>query len=274
MIEISNLSIFYNKNKDIILKDIKLIIQKPSIVLIVGKSGSGKSTLAKALLGILQKFEKVSVSGSIKIDGKNINDINRSQFSNYFGFLPQNPMDYVLNLLVRDEISFPLENLGYSKEDINIKISEITQKLNIFHLLDKLVTEISSGELQKVALSTALITKPKILILDEPFARIDLKSTLVLLEILKSLKQENTYILIFEHHLDYLLEICDRVILLKNGKISIDGDPEQVVNNIDDLYLPEVSKILIPGISKKLFDFEDVFNRINKNLINQINLGK
>ena len=123
MIEITNLDVNYKNNDNLSLKNINLSFIDPSIVLIVGESGSGKSTLAKAIMGILHKFNGMNIKGSIKLDGFEYNDLEPGVLNKNNGFLPQYPADFTLNQLVIDEISFPLENLGFSRDQV-VKPSE------------------------------------------------------------------------------------------------------------------------------------------------------
>ena len=254
MLHVSNLTVNYPNEKIPALDSFSLDIEKNGLYLIAGKSGSGKSTFAKTILKLLSK--SCTTSGSIVLHGQNFQNLDRNQLIRYVGFLPQFPMDYILNLLVRDEVSFPLENLGYTKKEIELALDEILQKLQISFLKNRLVTEISSGELQKVALATALISKPRILILDEPFARMDSNSELNLINLLRELKKE-TIIIILEHHLDYILEITDSVILLDQRKTIITGIPGDVLPFLlNDI--PEISKITIPNKKNKFFSFSDL----------------
>ena len=168
--------------------------------------------------------------------------------------------------MVRDEIVFHLENLGSRKEEIKSRLDKVLQSLDIVHLQNRVVTELSSGEIQKVALAKALIINPKILILDEPFARIDSSSALNLIEILKNLKR-NLIIIIFEHHLDDLLEIADRLIILENGEIVSDASPENSFHLLTDTLQPDIMKIKIPGKSKVNYKFNSVKKEVVKFLL-------
>lgn len=242
LLEISNLSVSYLKDNITALRNFNLKITENSLTLISGNSGSGKSTFANCIMNLLPKNKSIDISGTLKIDNLLIKNLKKRNFLQLVGFLPQFPMDYVLNLLIYDEIAFPLENLGYSKNEIEIKVNFILNKLKIMHLKNKIITEISSGELQKVALATALVTEPKILILDEPFARLDSDSELNLINILQSLKKE-MIIIVLEHHLDYLLEIVDNIIILDSGNIIYQGNTSQCIEHLKEIDLPEIASI-------------------------------
>lgn len=228
------------------------------LVVIAGNSGSGKSTFAKVLFNLLPS--NCEVSGSILLNNKNITEIPEEQRFELLGFLPQFPSDYVLNLLVYDEMAFPLENLGLTKSEIAKQIEKVLNQLRISHLKNRVITELSSGELQKVALATALISEPSIIILDEPFARIDSDSEITLIENLAELKK-TSLIIILEHHLDYILELADYIILLDKGKIISKGLPKSVLDDLNH-NKPEISQILIPPNTKDLISYNAVLNKL------------
>ncbi len=265
LLHITNLTISYGNETSPALVNFSLQSNDTGIILIAGNSGSGKSTLAKSFLKLLP--ENCNISGSIEIDEVNILSLDRNQLLRKIGFLPQFPMDYNLNLLVYDEIAFPLENLGYSKREIASSIDSILNKLHIAHLKYKLITELSSGELQKVGLATALISRPSILILDEPFARMDSNSELILIELLKDLKKDSL-IIILEHHLDYILEICDTVFLLDKGNTISQGTPQKIISGLNT-NKPEISKIIIPPDKQNFISYSNLMVELTNYLSNK-----
>lgn len=262
MLQISNLTIFYKHNDIPSLKDFSLDISKNSLIVISGNSGSGKSTLAKSLINLLPKGTKRT--GKLSIDNVDLSNYSPNDVFSSMGFLPQFPMDYNLNLLVYDEVAFPLENLGFSKQEISKKIDKILTKLQIKHLKNKIITELSSGELQKVSLATAIVSEPKILILDEPFARMDPNSEINLIEIIKELKKDSV-IIILEHHLDYILEIADWVVILDNGLTVAQGIPKEIIDILGQ-NKPEISQIIIPTGESRHISFTNTMNDLEKYL--------
>ena len=136
MLQISDLTIYYKHNKTPSLKDFSLSVSNNSLIVISGNSGSGKSTLAKSLINLLPK--NVIKTGKITINNIELTNLSPNDIFSIIGFLPQFPMDYNLNLLVYDEIAFPLENLGFSRQQIAKKVNNILNKLNILHYFDKM----------------------------------------------------------------------------------------------------------------------------------------
>ena len=258
MLQIKDLTISYKRSDISALSNISLQIDTNSLVVIAGASGSGKSSIAKAIMNLLPRG--TNKSGTIALDNNDISTIKRDIFFKSIGFLPQFPMDYILNLLVYDEIAFPLENIGHSKEEIDKKVTEILDLLHISHLKNKIVTELSSGELQKVSLATALISKPSLLILDEPFARMDPNSELNLVELLQELKVVTT-IIILEHHLDYILELADQLVILEQGKIIAKGNPKSIIQYLKE-NRPEITKIKIPNQTDIYISYNKILTEI------------
>jgi iron complex transport system ATP-binding protein len=125
---------------------------------------------------------------------------------------------------------------------------EVLNQLEISHLQKRLITELSSGELQRVALATALAPKPPVLILDEPMARIDSKMEINLAKILNDIARHGQSVIIFEHRLDYLLIYADYLILLDSGKIDAQGKPIEIIDKLETVDIPEVSRINWPGL--------------------------
>ncbi len=243
LLEISNLGIKYRGSSSWTLQNVSFVANPGEITLVTGASGSGKSTLARALMTLIPKFYPAIVEGEICLDGENINSISRFEFIKRCGYVPQYPADFTTTLSVEEEIVLSLENLGYYPEQILQRLNEVFTLLEISHLRKKVQTELSSGELQRVSLSTAIAPDVSVLILDEPMARIDLKSELNLVKVLLDLAKQGKTIIVFEHRLDYLLPAVDKVIFLADGTIHSIGTPKDIISCLIDVDLPEVSLI-------------------------------
>lgn len=243
LLEISDLSVRYLKSSQWALEGVNFIGEKEELTIVVGPSGCGKSTLAQAILGLIPAFIEAEILGKIKIMGKLLEELSRKDIIQFLGYVPQYPADFTINLLVEEEIAFSLENLAYPRNEIQSCIVDILDQLEISHLRYRLITELSSGELQRVALATAIAPRPPILIFDEPMARIDPKSEITLARILYNLAQNGHLVIAFEHRLDYLLPLADRIIILENGKVIADGKPRSLLDSIKHVDLPEVSEL-------------------------------
>ena len=176
-------------------------IYPQDVVLINGASGIGKSTLLYALKGLIPHVINGNLSGEIYYNDNDISNLNSRDLSN-IGLLLQNPQAQIITQTVIEELAFGLENLQIPRETILSKIEIYAKKFNITHLLNKSTAELSTGEMQQINLISILITKPRVLLLDEPTAFLDVESATHFIDAFNNL--DNTTIIIIEHNLDYL----------------------------------------------------------------------
>ncbi|MHA1215140.1 MAG: ABC transporter ATP-binding protein [Candidatus Hodarchaeales archaeon] len=266
MLSIDNLSVRYQDSSEWALQNISLATELGQLVIVAGSSGCGKSTLANTIIGIIPAFVPAEVSGHISLEGKQIESLNRKEKIGYFGYVPQYPSDFVTTMLVEEEIAFPLENFGYDPIEAHKRVDLVLKELGISHLKNKLITELSSGELQKVSIATAIAPDPPILIFDEPMARIDPNSEISITNILRKLCNNGKLVIAFEHRLDYLFSKADIVYFIDKGKIKVSGTPQEVVGSIHGVDLPEVAEIKIEGRNKRFIDLEEVKSFLKKAL--------
>ncbi|MFX0207313.1 MAG: energy-coupling factor ABC transporter ATP-binding protein [Candidatus Hodarchaeota archaeon] len=257
MLHVNDFWLKYQGTSEWTLRSIDFEVKLGELVVIAGPSGSGKSTLAQAILGLIPGFIPAVTKGLIMLDSKEINVIDRSLLLQKIGYLPQYPADFTTTMVVEEEIAFPLENQGLSKRTINARIKDVLKTLNITHLSSKLMTELSSGELQRVSFATALALSPPILILDEPMARIDPKSEILLVRILEKLAKAGHLILAFEHRLDYLLTAADQILFIDEGTIQAKGPPREILEKMKGVDVPEVSEIAIDEKNQRPIDISE-----------------
>ncbi len=241
-LEIKNLTKLYTSNKGI--KDINLKLNEKECVAIIGKSGSGKSTLLKTILNIINKD-----SGEVYFYNEPLNK-DYEAIMNIVGYLKDSPNDYP-NLTIINFIK--IVNRYYNLDYTN----DILEYLDEFNLnKDNKISELSSGENQKLSLILALFYKPKILLLDEPTNHLDQITITKLQNILKKLKYEGTSILICSHSLNFILNLADRIYLLNDFKL---------IDIKDELLKKDYKKITIT--SNYNLTFKDLnikgFNRLN-----------
>ncbi|MFX1236762.1 MAG: ABC transporter ATP-binding protein [Promethearchaeota archaeon] len=210
-----------------------LKIYEGETLIIAGPSGGGKSTLSYALNGAIPWRIKGYSKGTIEIFQKNVNDYKFFEISKLVGLVSQNPLDQLVTFSVYDEIAFGLENLRLPKEQIEAEIEEISQFMGISHLLDRDIDQLSGGQMQLVLLSSFLVMKPKILILDEPMAFLDQHSESLLLEKLKMLKNSDNFnltLVIIEHRLSRVIDLADKILVLnRNGYVALKGKINKVL---------------------------------------------
>lgn len=211
MIEIKNVSKSYNGKKKA-LDNVSFKVNDGEIFAFIGHNGAGKTTLIKSMIGILDFDE-----GDILIDNKSIKT-NTIECKKIMSYVPDNP-DMYENMKAIDFINFVCDMYETPYE---IRKNNIDKYAKMFELTDKLNNDISSfshGMKQKVALIAALAHNPKILIMDEPFVGLDPKAVYDVKEIMKEMTKSGKTIFFSTHILDVAEKLCDRVAVIKNGKI-------------------------------------------------------
>ncbi|MEM2933513.1 MAG: ABC transporter ATP-binding protein [Halobacteria archaeon] len=244
VIEIKNLSYKYPNSSISVLNNINLEISRGEFILIAGRTGSGKSSLCKAIVGLIPNFYKGDFAGEVKVLGEST---LRQKIAGKIGMIFQNPEDQILTMQVESEIAFGLENLGLPRAEIAQRVEEAISQLQIEYLRERSPYEISSGELQKVAIASILAMKPEVLILDEPTSDLDPQSAINLFKILTSLHNQGKTIILVEHRLDQVLAIVNKVAILEQGKILALGSPREVIRNFElekiGIRIPRICKL-------------------------------
>jgi len=201
-----------------------LDIKKGSWATIAGPNGSGKSTLVKILLGLLKS------EGTIIINELTLTHVTIEHIRESVGVVFDNPDNQFVSETVADEIAFKLENLGVEKAKIRQDIMDIANLLDIKHLLNKEPHKLNNGEKQLVILASALINKPKVLILDEALSRIDIISREIILKVLADYQSAGMTIINITHNLEDTI-YSDDVVVLNDGQIVLNGSKEEVLVN-------------------------------------------
>lgn len=228
MISVRNIKFGYKKEK-IVIKNISFDLEKGKILGIIGPNGCGKSTLLKLLSGFLkQDF------GEININGIDLKLIERKERAKLIGVVPQK-LEVSFPFSVKDFVlmgryPFLKKFEGYSQNDKN-EVDKIIKKMQIEHLTEKSIESLSGGEKQLVFIAKALVSNPEILLLDEPISNLDLHHQKELREIVKKLNAQNgTTVVIVSHDINYILGICDDILVLKNGEIYKSGKVKEVIS--------------------------------------------
>lgn len=219
MLEIKGLTKKYKNADKNAIEDINLTIENGDIYGFIGPNGAGKSTTIKCLVGI-HSFEK----GSIMLDGLSIKD-NPIEFKHQIPYVPDNPDLYEF-LTGMEYINF-VSNVydeDVSKEDI----INLAKKFNLENNLLEPIRTYSHGMKQKIALIGALIHKPKLIVLDEPFVGLDPKAAFDLKEIIKELCQNGMMVFFSSHVLEVVEKFCNKIAIIKNGQIVSSGLTDDV----------------------------------------------
>ena len=251
-IEVKDLNYSYPAEKSFVLNNISFNVKEGEVYGIIGPSGCGKPTLLLALSGLIPNSIKGDLSGSINILGRDNKGLSMAELSQKIQILFQSPDSQLFALNVEDEITFGLENLNLPWFEIERRLNNVLEELEIEHLRNRSIEELSSGQKQKVALASILAMEPKVLLFDAPTANLDQPSIRNLIELIKILKKKHT-VLIVEHNVELINEICDNVLLIDDGKVLIEG-------KIDDVFKSkEYSEVMLPPHNLK-----EVIGKIGK----------
>ena len=200
------------------IDDIDLTVNEGESVALVGENGAGKTTLLLAIAGVLEL-----ANGTIEIDGIQLNKRTINEIRKRIGMVFQNPEDQLFMPFIYDDIAFGCRNFGMQEDAVEMRVNETLNQLNISHLGSRSSLKLSYGEKRLAAIATVLAMEPSVLMFDEPTAFLDHKARRTLIEILKKLPHTK---IVATHDLNFVAEVCSRVIILLNGRIAADGTPE------------------------------------------------
>lgn len=222
-IKISNLSFKYDKNAaKSVLKNIDLEIKEGTINVLLGLNGCGKTTLIKLLAGLERPID-----GFIEYNGKNLREIKIKDRAKTFSYVPQQA-NVTNDVPVRQFLSYGTTNtLAFyehpGKEEMEL-VEKTAKRLQISHLLDKNIGEISGGELQIVLIACSLIQRTPIMLLDEPTSALDMKNQNLVLSTLKEIAKEGKTIILSSHNPNHALFLDSNVVLIQDGVIKEIGN--------------------------------------------------
>ncbi|MBN2472939.1 MAG: ATP-binding cassette domain-containing protein, partial [Anaerolineae bacterium] len=214
------------------LGSVSLQIAPGEWVLVSGPSGCGKSTLARALCGIIPQVEPVGMQGQVVVDGLNTHEQPLAMLARHVGIVFQNPGSQLFHLRVWDEVAFGPRNLGLDEAEVRARTEWALEATGLTDLIDRRPAELSGGQKQIVAIAAVLAMRPKVLILDEPTASLDMPNVDRVINTLVELhRNRGMTIIMIEHRLASALEHATRVLLMDAGQIVFDGSPQDVFND-------------------------------------------
>ena len=222
VVQIRGVSFSYPDTKEkMALNDISLDISAGEMVALLGPNGSGKSSLARLLNGLL-----LPSTGQVLVEGLNTSDEEVLwQIRQRVGMVFQNPDNQLVAALVEEELAFGMENLGMAPLEMREQIERISTQFGISELLQYPPHRLSGGQKQRVAIASVLALEPEVLVLDEPTSMLDPGGRQQVMTELLRLKQLGKTIVLVTHDMSEAL-VADRVIILKQGKVVFQGQPQ------------------------------------------------
>ena len=254
----------FSYNQKTILENISFSVDKGEFIVITGLSGCGKTSLLRLLNGLIPTLYEGNMTGEIIILDRSISDYKAGEIAKYVGNVFQNPNDQFFSKDVENEVALIGENMGMERCMLYTQVENALKETGIEDLKTKSVRELSGGQKQKVAIASTLVFDSEIILLDEPSANLDYKSTNELGRILEHLKACGKTIIIVEHRLSYLLPLVDRLILLKDGKMegifsSKDLTYEMEYKNELRTFNNNLKAIMTAPYDNQLVKIEDVY---------------
>jgi len=204
------------------LTDIDLTVYCGESVALIGPNGAGKSTLLLHLNGILRGNATINIHG-LQLADKNLREVRKK-----VGMVFQDPEDQLFSLNVYDDVAFGPINMGFTQEEVDRRVRQALQKVGMQGYERRSSHHLSIGEKKRIAIATVLSLDPDILALDEPTSSLDPRGKWSLMELLRNIHVTK---IIASHDLDLVSRLCDRVIILDEGRIAADGGAKQILGD-------------------------------------------
>lgn len=259
-IEISDISYSYalaDGGQRKAIDHLSLNVEKGCFLMVIGHNGSGKSTLAKMLNGLLLPDEgTVTVMGMDTSQEEKIWDIRRQA-----GLVFQNPDNQMVTTIVEEDVAFGPENLGVPQPQIRERVDRALRSVGMEDFAQSAPHMLSGGQKQRIAIAGILAMEPSILILDEATAMLDPQGRKDILETVTRLKKERGMTVIWiTHYMDEAVD-ADRIIVMDHGKIAMDGTPQEIFSNVEEMERISLDVPMAAKIAKKLKDEGFEFSR-------------
>lgn len=231
MLKIENYTKTYDNGK-IAVHNLSLNVEKGDLFAFIGHNGAGKSTTIKSVVGILPFTD-----GNIYIDGMSIKK-DPIKCKQIIGYIPDNP-DLYESLTGTGYLNFIADLFGVSKEKRKEIIDYYAKKFELMDDLNNYISSYSHGMKQKLALISAFVHEPKLLILDEPFVGLDPKATFIVKNVMKEFCENGGAIFFSTHILEVAQKLCNKIAIIKNGELVVSGKMEDVTedNSLEDVFM-------------------------------------
>ncbi|TEB16735.1 putative HMP/thiamine import ATP-binding protein YkoD [Pelotomaculum sp. FP] len=232
-VRMKNLWFAYPGGREV-LKGVSLDLKEGEFVAVLGENGAGKSTMLKQITGMLKPDR-----GRVEVLGKDISKNGFKEIRRFTAYLSQNPNDYLFQDTVEDELLFTLKNFGL--KDLSV-VNEILEKFHLSKYRKTNPRDLSSGERQRVALASVMVTGPRLIILDEPTRGVDFRLKAELGGFLQKETEKGSTVIVITHDVEFAAEFAARVVMMFSGRIVSDGEKHDVLAK-SVFFAPQLSKM-------------------------------
>ena len=215
----------------VVLDGVDLTIPRGQFIALLGHNGCGKSTLAKHFNALLLPF-----GGAVLVNGiSTANEDKRYDIRRMVGMVLQNPDNQLVSTIVEEDVAFGPENLGIEPTEIRERVDAALKAVGMYDYRGHAAHKLSGGQKQRVAIAGVLAMQPECIVLDEPTAMLDPRGRKEVIDTICRLnREEGITIVLITHYMEEAV-LADRVVVMENGKIVIDGTPYEVFSNVDTL---------------------------------------
>ncbi len=229
--------VWYSDNGHEILRGVSLKVGAGEFVALMGRNGAGKTTLCRTIVGLARPQR-----GQIQIVGQDVRDRSTAEICRQVGYVPQNPNALLLADAVRDELLITLRNYGLDEASAPVAPGELLGALGLDDVAMQYPRDLSTGQRQRTALASVLVTRPHVLLLDEPTRGLDYSAKATLVGILKRWQAQGTAIVMVTHDVELVATCADRVALMAEGEMVVDGPVRQVLSE-STLFSSQINKL-------------------------------
>ena len=244
VIEAKGLTYTYPNGTKRALEDVSITIEKGEFVILTGPSGCGKTTLCRCFNGLVPHFYGGKLEGDIQVASLKVSEHSIHELARHVGLVFQNPENQLFALFVEKDVAFGLENLGVPRDEIRKRVDWALQMTGIENLRERAPHELSGGQQQRVAIACVLTMQPDVMVLDEPTSFLDPVGAQRIFAVISELNKElGITVVLVEHRLDLAARYSDRVVVMNEGRVVLDGKPREVFGS-------EMARLIGVGIPK------------------------
>jgi energy-coupling factor transport system ATP-binding protein len=230
MIKFTNVSLIYPNSTTTVLENLNLQIAEGEMVLVIGPTGSGKSSLLRLINGLVPHHTGGILAGDVSVDGYSTQLVKPGGMAHLIGIVGQNPANGFVADTVEDELAFGMETLNLPPDVMRKRVEEVLDLLSLSSLRDRSIATLSGGEQQRVAIGSALVAHPKVLVLDEPTSALDPIAAEEVLSILHRLVHDlSLTVVIAEHKLERVIQFADRIVHINGAGTAQVGTPAEIL---------------------------------------------